>query len=151
MTMLWNLLSLLAKVVKGNLPLACAMAGFFLGGYAAHVHYAAKIAEIDKQAYVRQAELQKERNEALTQVVNKQLELDRWRSTNDKRIADLTHRVQLADARRKRAEQAAGAAPDTSEGQCRALLVRGAAVVRGCSEVLGDAVTRHDALAELSK
>lgn len=151
MAMLWNLLSLLVKAVKGNLPLVCAMAGFFLGGYAARVHYDAKIAEIDKQAYVRQAELQKERNEALTQVVNKQLELDRWRSTNDKRIADLTHRVQLADARRKQAEQAAGTAPDTSEGQCRALLVRGATVVRGCCEVLGEAVTRHDALAELSK
>lgn len=149
--MLWNLLSLLAKTVSKNLPLACAMAGFFVGGYAARMHYDAKLAELDKQAYAIQVKLQKERNEALNQVVKKQLELDAWRSAHDKRIADLTHRVQLADARRKRAEQASAGASQSDDGQCRALLVRGAAVVRGCSELLGDAVTRHDALAELNK
>lgn len=149
--MLRKLVSLLTTSVSSHLPLVCAMGGFFLGGYAAHIHYDANLAELEKQAYAIQAKLQKEKNEALSQVVNKQVELDTWRRAHDKRIADLTHRVQLADARRKRAEQAAAGAPQTDAGQCRALLVRGAAVVRGCSELLGAAVARHDALAELNK
>lgn len=129
----------------------CGIVCFVFGAYVSHLNYSAELLRMSEQSYLRQVELQKERNEALAQVVSKQVELDNWRRSNAQRISDLTKRVQLAEDRRKRAEQATGSVTVTDEGRCRNLLVRGAEVVGRCSDVLGDAVKRHDALIEFNK
>lgn len=134
------------------IPVIGAMLAFFLGGYLAHLHYASEIAELNEQAATVQAQLQKEKNEALTRVVEKQVELDTWRDTASKRISDLTHRVQLAEARSKRAAKSdTTSAPATGEARCRELLVEGANLVGRCSDLLGSVVVKHDTLVELNK
>ncbi len=124
---------------------------FFLGGYLSHLHYEAELAELNERAATVQAQLQKERNEALTRVVEKQVELDTWRDTNSKRISDLTRRVQLAEARSKRAKSDTTSTPATGEARCRELLIEGAELVGKCSDLLGSVVVKHDTLVELNK
>lgn len=146
--------SILAWVLKNSsatVPVLGAIVAFFAGGYLAHLHYSDEIASLEKQSYAIQAQLEKEKNEALAQVVNKQVELDSWRNTHADRISDLTKRVQLAEARSQRANEAAGSPLTTSETRCRQLLVRGAEVVGRSSKVLGNVVSKHDALVEFSK
>ncbi len=146
--------SILAWVLKhspSTAPVLCAVAAFFAGGYLAHLHYSDQIAEFERQSYAIQAELVKERNEALAQVVNKQVELDSWRTSHADRISDLTKRVQLAEARSQRANEAAGSPASVNETRCRQLLVRGAEVVGRSSKLLGNVVSKHDALVEYNK
>lgn len=146
-----SILSWVLKNCPAVAPVVAVIVAFFAGGYLAHLHYSEELATLEKQSYAIQAQLAKEKNEALAQVVNKQVELDSWRSTHADRISDLTKRVQLAEARSKRATESAGSTASTSEGRCRQLLVRGAEVVGRCSKLLGNVVSKHDTLIELNK